>query len=169
MRHHRLPTIQFEAMKPFSYRLSRYLLVNLLLFALLATSAMGLKAQPVPVEKPMKLRTIMESLGRDMEAITRAISTEDWAEVTRLASEIANHPEPPISEKKRILTWLGEDAGKFRSLDMQVQEAATIMEEAAKKGDGKDVIAAFSKTQQHCLACHQNFRQPFIKQFYQTP
>ena len=32
--------------------------------------------------------------------------------------------------------------------------------------DGQAVIAAFSKTQQSCLACHQSFRQSFVEQFY---
>lgn len=124
------------------------------------------KAQTVQVEEPMGLRTIMEKLGHDMEAVTRAISTEDWLLITKLAPEIAHHTEPPMSEKAQILTWLGTDAGKFRSLDIQVQEAATEMGEAAKQADGQRVIEAFAKTQQSCLACHQSFRQPFIKRFY---
>lgn len=71
-----------------------------------------------------------------------------------------------MSEKVQILTWLGTEAGRFRSFDIQVHDAATAMGEAAKRSDGQGVITAFSRTQQSCLACHQSFRQPFLEHFY---
>jgi len=114
----------------------------------------------------MALRTIMERLGRDMQVVTGAISKEDWPLVAELAPRIAKHAEPPMSEKMRILAWLGADAGKFRGLDGQVHDAATAMGEAAKRSDGQAVIAAFSKTQQSCLACHQSYRRSFVEKFY---
>lgn len=132
----------------------------------LATTATGIGAQSVETAKPMALRTVMEKLGQDMQAVTGAISKEEWALVVDLAPKIAKHAEPPLSEKMRILGWLGTDAGKFRGFDGQVQDAATAMGDAAKRGDGQAVIAAFSKTQQSCLACHQSFRQSFVEQFY---
>jgi len=42
----------------------------------------------------------MEQLGRDMQAVTGAISMEDWARVVELAPKIARHAEPSLSEKK---------------------------------------------------------------------
>lgn len=141
-------------------------LLRIFCSVILAAYTTSLNAQIAQAEEPMSLRTVMEKLGHDMEAVTGAISKEDWALITELAPKIANHAEPPMSEKVQILTWLGSDAGKFRSFDMQVQAAATEMGEAAKQADGQRVIEAFSKTQQSCLACHQNFRQPFVKRFY---
>ncbi|NLF02110.1 MAG: cytochrome c [Anaerolineales bacterium] len=132
----------------------------------LATYAAGANAQSVQVENPIALRAVMEQLGQNMQAVTGAISKEDWELVAELAPKIASHAEPPMQEKVKILSWLGTDAGKFRGFDLKVQEAATAMGEAAKHTDGQGVIEAFSKTQQSCLACHQSFRQPFIKQFY---
>ncbi|WP_367186437.1 cytochrome c [Rhodoferax sp.] len=136
------------------------------LSVILATFATGPGAQSVEAGKPMTLRTVMERLGRDMQAVTGAISKEEWALVAELAPKIAKHAEPPMSEKMRILAWLGVNAGKFRSFDGQVHDAATAMGEAAKRGNGQAVIAAFSKTQQSCLACHQSFRHSFVEQFY---
>ena len=132
----------------------------------LATVATGLGAQSVEAAKPMALRAVMEKLGLDMQAVTGAISKEDWALVAELAPKIAKHAQPPLTEKMRILTWAGSDAGKFRSFDGQIQDAATAMGDAAKHGDGQAVIAAFAKTQQSCLACHKSFRQSFVEQFY---
>ncbi len=136
------------------------------LSAALATSVRGLGAQSAEAAKPMALRAVMDKLGRDMQAVTGAISKEDWPLVAELAPKIANHAEPPLSEKVRVLAWLGADAGKFRGFDGQVHDAATAVGEAAKRGDGQAVIAAFSKTQQSCLACHQSYRHSFVQQFY---
>lgn len=136
------------------------------LFVILATFTAGLAAQSVAAEKPMALRTIMKRFDRDMQAATSAISREDWAVVAGLAPKIAKHDQPPMSEKMRILAWLGKDAGKFRDLDGQVHDAATAMAEAARRKDGPAVIAAFARTQQGCLACHQGYRQPFVDKFY---
>lgn len=132
----------------------------------LAASSTEPGVQSAETAKPMALRAVMDKLGRDMQTVTGAISTEDWKRVAELAPGIAKHAEPPISEKMRILAWLGTDAGKFRGFDGQVHEAATAMGEAAKRGDGQEVITAFSKTQQSCLACHQGFRRSFLEQFY---
>ena len=110
----------------------------------------------------------MEKLGRDMQAVAGAISKEDWALVAELAPEIANHAEPPMSEKVRILAWLGADAGKFRGFDGQVHDAASSMGEAAKRGDGQTVIVDFARVQQSCLACHQGFRKSFQEYFYKN-
>ncbi|MDO5667027.1 MAG: cytochrome c [Alcaligenaceae bacterium] len=108
----------------------------------------------------------MEQLAHDMEAVTAAISRDDWERVAELATKIANHEEPEQSEKVEILAWLGSEAGKFRGFDLEVTEAATAMGEAAKQGDGLKVIESFSKTQQSCYACHQMFRKPFVEKFY---
>jgi cytochrome c556 len=136
-----------------------------LVVALLVPAAI-FHAQAAEPAKPMALQNVMAKLGRDMQAVTGAISTEDWALVARLAPNIAHHPEPPLPERARILAWLGTDAGKFRSFDGQVHEAAAAMSEAAKQGDGKAVIARFAEVQRGCLACHQNFRKPFVEHFY---
>lgn len=125
-----------------------------------------LQAQAAESEKPMALHDVMQQLGRDMQAVTGAISEEDWGLVAQLAPKIGRHPEPPIAEKMRILAWLGTDAGKFRGFDGQVQDAASTMGEAARRGDGQEVIVAFGKMQQRCLSCHQEFRKPFQEHFY---
>lgn len=114
----------------------------------------------------MALRVVMNDLDRNMQAVASAIAKEDWTLITELAPQIANHTQPPLSEKMRILAWLGNDARKFRSFDGQVHEAALAMGKAAQREHGEAVIAAFSMTQQSCLACHQSFRQSFMEQFY---
>lgn len=134
---------------------------------ILFPGAVVLRAQGADSGRPMALLGVMQKLGQDMQTVTGAISREDWSEVSRLAPGIAHHAEPPLTEKARILAWLGTDAGKFRGFDNQVHEAATVMGEAAAQGDGKAVIGAFAKVQQGCLACHQEFRKPFQEHFHE--
>lgn len=124
------------------------------------------RAQDSAPAQALALRGIMQQLGTDMQAVTGAISHEDWKTVAQLAPKIAHHPEPPIMEKVKILAWLNVDAPQFRGFDGKVEEAATAMGAAAQKGDGEAVIADFSKIQQSCLACHQGYRQKFIDHFY---
>lgn len=114
---------------------------------------------------PESLRAVMEKLGDDMQAVTGAISNEDWALVARLAPGIAQHQEPPMTQKVRIQKWLGTDAGKFRGFDGRLEEAATSLGEAAERGDGTQVIRAFADVQQACLGCHQEYRKPFVEHF----
>jgi len=124
-------------------------------------------ARAAEEEEAMGLRAVMKELGRDMQAVTGAISREDWALVQELAPGIAHHAQPPAMEKVRILRWVGTDAGKFRAFDAEVGRAANDMAAAAARGDGQEVIRAFSQVQQACLACHQQFREPFVEHFYQ--
>lgn len=136
---------------------------------MLAISLAGITALHAeqPAEPgPMALQGIMIKLGQDMQAVTAAISIEDWATVERLAPGIADHAEPPGEEKARIIGWLGKDAPKFRGYDMQAHEAAAVMGEAAARKDGVAAIAAFARVQESCLGCHQEFRQPFMAHFY---
>lgn len=137
------------------------------LFAALLCAAAAPGAQTTAAAEPMALREVMQQLGRDMQAVTGAISQEDWAVVADLAPKIASHAEPPVAEKLRILAWLGTDAGKFRGFDGLVHDAATAMGEAAQRSDGQAVIAAFAKVQQNCLACHQGYRKSFMQHFYE--
>lgn len=116
--------------------------------------------------EPLALRKIMKELGRNMQAITGAISQEDWVQVVRLAPKVAAHPEPPLTEKMRILAYLGADATKFRNFDAQTHEAALAMKQAAASSDGKAVIQSFARVQESCLGCHQAFRKPFLEHFY---
>jgi cytochrome c556 len=123
-------------------------------------------AQATSPPKAMALRAVMKSLGRDMQTTTDAISKEDWALVAESARKIAHHAEPPLSERKLIVDWLGSNSELFEDLDEHTHEAARAMRKAAESGDGQEVIETFAKLENSCLACHQRFRRAFIEHFY---
>ena len=134
--------------------------------AIAFASATSIDARAAERDGSMALRTVMEKLGSDMQAVTGAISQEDWTLVAELSPGIARHEAPPAMEKVRILRWIGTDAGKFRAFDAEVERAANGMAAAAEHGDGLGVIRSFSEVQQACLGCHQQFRKPFVEHFY---
>lgn len=115
---------------------------------------------------PMALTGIMRDLSRDMQAVTDAIAREDWPKVATIAGRIADHPQPPLSEKLRILSFVGKDTSRFRSYDKQTHEAAQWLAKAAEREDGTGTITAFANVQTTCLACHQQFRKPFQEHFH---
>lgn len=117
-------------------------------------------------DEPLVIRGIMQQLGKEMQNVTAAISSEDWPQVEKSAAWIADHPRPPMTERMRIMGFMGSDAGKFKAGDKETHEAARELMAAAETKDGQAVISVFSKLQSTCLGCHQNFRESFKKHFY---
>lgn len=115
---------------------------------------------------PMALRKIMQDLGRHMQTITDGISRGDWALVETMASLVADHPQPPLGEKMRLLGFVGTSMDKFKSYDEATHAQALAVGQAAKVKDGQGVILAFQQLQTSCYNCHSEFRKPFVKHFY---
>lgn len=118
--------------------------------------------------KELALRKIMKELGANMQVITDAISREDWPLIEKTAPLIADHPQPPLTEKMRIISFMGGDMGRFKGYDTETYKAAEALKQAAGTQDGQEVIAAFQRLQTTCYGCHHDFRQPFLKHFYPT-
>ena len=117
--------------------------------------------------KELALRGIMKDLGANMQVITDGISREDWALIEKTVPLIADHPQPPMSEKARIMSFAGSSMGKFKGYDDVTHEAALSLGEAAGKQDAQAVIAAFQALQTACYNCHRDFRKPFVEHFYE--
>ncbi len=131
-----------------------------------AASFHALAENGKPAAEPLVLQKVMKNLGKHMQAITDGISREDWAVVEKMAPLIGEHPQPPISEKTRIIGFMGSNMGKFKAYDGETHEAAHVLAHAAKEQDGQAVINAFQTLQTTCYNCHKEFRKPFVKHFY---
>ena len=116
--------------------------------------------------QPLALQQIMKDLGSNMQVVTYGISREDWELVERTAPLIASHPQPPLTEKMRIMSFMGSDMGRFKGHDETTHNAAHTVGQAAANKDAKAVITAFQALQMACLGCHQEFRKPFVAHFY---
>ena len=116
--------------------------------------------------EPMALQKIMQDMGKNMQTIVDGISREDWVLVEKTAPLIANHPQPPMSEKKKIVAFFAADMNKFKRYDTKTHDAARVLAEVATDKDGKAIISNFATLQNTCLMCHQNFRKSFQSHFY---
>lgn len=103
-----------------------------------------------------------------MQIITDSISRTDWELAAKTAPLIADHPQPPLIEKARILGFVGADVAKFKGYDRQTNLAAQELHQAAMRQDGIAVIAAFQMLQSSCFDCHREFRIRFVDHFYGT-
>ncbi len=135
---------------------------------LLLAGATGAMAEAGAEVKDLALKKIMKDLGAGMQTVTDAIAREDWQLVEKAAPQIADHPQPPLGEKMRIIAFMGTDMGKFKGYDGEVHKSAETLGQAAKSKDGVAVIAAFQSIQTACYGCHRDFREGFIKHFYGT-
>lgn len=131
-----------------------------------APSGVALAETGAQTAKALALRNIMKELGANMQVITDGISREDWALIEKTAPLIADHPQPPISEKLRIISFMGGDMGRFKGYDEGTHKAAEELKQAAGTRDGHSVITSFQRLQMTCYGCHHEFRQPFLKHFY---
>lgn len=141
-----------------------FMLAGGLSFAISASAI----AETADGPKEMALRKIMKDLGASMQTVTHGISMEDWQLVEKTAPLISDHPQPPMSEKLRIMAFIGMDMGKFKGYDTKVHEAAYSLGQASKAKDGAAAIAAFNAVQAACYGCHRDFRRQFLQHFYGT-
>lgn len=141
------------------------ILLPVTLMGLLVSSPL-IRADDQALVKPMALRGIMQEMSRNMQAITDAMAREAWSEVVDIAPLIVDHPQPPMMEKIRILSFFAGRTGEFKKHDSATGEAALELQQAAARQDGEAAISAFATLQQRCLACHQTFRRSFTEHFY---
>ncbi|MBZ0097327.1 MAG: cytochrome c [Sulfuricella sp.] len=133
---------------------------------LFASSCILFAASGVHAAEPLALQKVMKDLGKNMQTITDGISREDWELVEKTAPLIADHPQPPMMEKMRIMSFVGTNMGKFKAHDGETHDQAQAAGKAAKAKDGPGVILAFQKLQTSCYNCHSEFRKPFVVHFY---
>jgi len=123
-------------------------------------------AMNVVAAEPLELQKVMKELGKNMQVVTGGISREDWLLVEHTSHLIGEHPQPSVTEKIRIMNFMGASMEKFKAFDGQTHELAHEMAIAAQAKDGQKVISSFQKLQWSCLACHQAFRPAFVEHFY---
>lgn len=118
--------------------------------------------------EPLRLRQVMSDLGKNMQAVADGLAREDYAVVGKVALAIAEHPQPPLSEKLRTLGFVGSRMAQFKAYDQQTQELALEIVEAARQKSAPVAIASFRALELSCQGCHQDFRKSFVDHFYGT-
>ena len=92
--------------------------------ALLATVGPASWADDSVKSSPFVLQKVMKDLGKNLQTITDGIPREDWELVEKTTSLVADHPQPPMTEKMRIMGFMGTNMGKFKTYDGETHEQA---------------------------------------------
>lgn len=134
--------------------------------ALLAGGAVSANEHEEEHEGPHEFHEMMEELGEATEDIVDAINHENWPQVAARAGFIADHPRPPVEERRQLHAFTGDRQAAFERHDRAVHEAAADVARFAEAGEGRYVISAFAELQNRCLDCHVDFRRDFREHFY---
>ena len=107
---------------------------------------------------PQDLKTVMQGLLKDTHLLTTAMLTENFTVIELAASNIANHPKPPMQVRKKLMMAMGADMAKFKANDNIVHGAAVAMVESAQNKDIKAVGKNYQTMIGGCLSCHAEFK-----------
>jgi len=105
------------------------------------------------------LLEVMRQLGTRMGQINDGIWKEDYAAIADAAHYIAEHPKPPMKQRKKILGALGTDAIDFRAADKRVHDDALEVVEAARSEQMPAVVERYQRLVDGCVSCHGQFRE----------
>lgn len=106
-------------------------------------------ADETPPKNAMVLSKIMQELDNNMQLTNHAMTRGDWDVVAKTALLIAEHPEPPFSEKLRIMMFFGRDISRLKQLDGQTHQAAKNLATEAKTGNRQNIISSFRRVNQN--------------------
>jgi len=118
-----------------------------------------LSTTPSFADDPKNFKEVMQRIEVNMSKLVGHIMKEEYADIIKISEHVANHEEPPLSHRLRIIAELGTDFSNFKSHDDDVHINSVAMQEAAEKKDMDAVIASYGKTMQSCNNCHKKYRE----------
>mgnify|MGYP002124485570 CR=1 FL=1 len=118
-----------------------------------------------PQDKPDQPETLplvpmMQQLLDDIQQVDRGIYTENFAMIEEGAGNISHHPTMTVEDKKLVKKTLGEEMKQFVKFDKVVHHHADSMRMAAVEENMQKVLKHYRITQQGCVDCHSNYRDP---------
>ncbi len=128
-------------------------LIRLIFFTVIVFSI-----APVFANDPKNFKEVMQRIELNMSKIVGHIMREEFDEIVQLAEQVANHDEPPLTHRMKLIAELGTDFIDFKSHDDNVHINSVAMQEAAKRKDLDSVIINYGKTMQSCNHCHKKYR-----------
>lgn len=108
----------------------------------------------------LSLVPMMQQLLNDIQQVDRGIYTEDFLMIEEGAGNISGHPTMTVEDKKLVKKTLGKEMKQFVEFDMVVHHHADSMRMAAVEQNMQKVLKHYRITQQGCVDCHSNYREP---------
>lgn len=143
---------------------TKYIIVILFVSAFLlmgwSVSTKDSSEQNLQQPETMRLVPMMQQLLTDMQQVDRGIYTEDYSMIEEGAVNISDHPTMTSEDKKLVKQTLGQEMKQFVKFDMIVHYHADSMRMAAIEKNMQKVLTHYRITQQGCVDCHSNYREP---------
>jgi len=115
------------------------------------------------------LQEIMQGLRNNLVEIADGLLTDDFEQVARGATAIAEHPQIPPAEIQLVAAELGPEMPAFKQLDMRVHDLSLEIHAAAQALDRDAAISSYQQMVEGCLACHHTYKTRVAAVLSQAP
>jgi cytochrome c556 len=105
------------------------------------------------------LKEIMQGLRNNLVDIADGLLTDDFAKIEHGAHAIAGHPRIPSWQVKLVAAELGSEMATFKQIDTLVHDLSLEIEAAATTRDRDEVVSAYQRLLDGCLACHGAYKE----------
>ena len=114
-------------------------------------------------DDPKNFKEVMQRISVNMADLVDPILKGEFSKVHKIAERVANHDEPPLMLRVKIIAELGMDFIDFKKYDDEVHMNAVSIQLAAKNKDIDGMITGYGKTMQSCHDCHKKYRKRIRK------
>ena len=114
-------------------------------------------AEPPPLDAPEFLEG-MRQLEQELNLLQAGWLRNDYDSVRLAAEAIAESPDPPLGERRRIMQRAGAAVGAVSAAHGHLREAAGELAEAAAHADDEAILRHHQRMLQTCIGCHALFR-----------
>ena len=104
-----------------------------------------------------ELKEIMQGLRNDLVDISDGLLMDDFEQIARGATAIAQHPQIPSEQVQLVAAELGPEMAAFKQLDNLVHDLSVEISAAAALVDRDAVISGYQGLIEACLACHSTY------------
>jgi len=122
-----------------------------LLLALVPTVAM--------TDDAPSLKEIMQGLRNNLVEISDGLLTDDFEQVIRGATSIAEHPKIAPAQVQLVAAALGSEMAAFKQLDILVHDLSLEISAAAEKSDRDAAISSYQRMIEGCFDCHRTYKE----------
>ena len=105
------------------------------------------------------MKSVMQQLTKDMQTLFGHIMKDEFEEIEKYAEKVANHDEPPVTHRLRIIGSLGTSFPAFKAHDDNVHINAMALKKAASERNIEGVLSHYAKVTSSCNDCHKEYRK----------
>ncbi|HFD32099.1 MAG TPA: hypothetical protein ENJ28_05230 [Gammaproteobacteria bacterium] len=115
-------------------------------------------SSPAFAKDPESFRDLMKYMGEEYTKVAEGILKQDYKQLSEAANNIAFHPEPPLTQRMKIIAKLGTNFMDFKSWDDEVHLSAVALTKAAKDKNNAEILKHNAMMLKKCTSCHDKYR-----------